>query len=226
MKINELSKELGIKNKDLITYLREAGFSSVSSHVQVASEDMIAMAHKHFDAPKETVKEPEKEIPKKPVVEKPVEEKPLKQFKLDDMIPCRSVTPYGVTLESPDKTMIYRWKNWGDVEMVRYKDLQSWRRNAIVTNPMILIEDADLVEQWKRDIGDIYKPFIGVEYPEELFDLSDDDFENLLRTGSRTVKQIIATVAMTMIRAENYPDVRKLRIIDDVLGTMLMQVLR
>lgn len=226
MKINELAKELGIKNKDLITYLREAGFSSVSSHVQVASEDMIAMAHKHFDAPNETVKEPEKEIPKKPVVEKPVEEKPLKQFKLDDMIPCRSVTPYGVTLESPDKTMIYRWKNWGDVEMVRYKDLQSWRRNAIVTNPMILIEDADLVEQWKRDIGDIYKPFIGVEYPEELFDLSDDDFENLLRTGSRTVKQIIATVAMTMIRAENYPDVRKLRIIDDVLGTMLMQVLR
>lgn len=228
MKIGELSKELGIKNKELITYLREAGFSSVSSHVQVASEDMIAMAHKYFDAPKETVKvsEPKKEASKQPVVEKPVEKKPLKQFKLDDMIPCRSVTPYGITLESPDKTVIYRWKNWGDVEMVRYKDLQSWRRNAIVTDPMILIEDADLVEQWKRDIGDVYKPYIGVEYPEELFDMSDDDFEKLLRTGNRTVKQIIATTAMSMIRAENYPDVRKLRIIDDVLGTMLMQVLR
>lgn len=142
------------------------------------------------------------------------------------MIPCRSVTPYGLILESPDRTLIYRWSNWGDVELVRYKDLQSWRRNPIVTDPKILIEDADLVEQWKRDIGDVYKPFIGVDYPEELFDLSDDDFEKLLRTGNRTVKQIIATTAMSMIRAENYPDVRKLRIIDDVLGTMLMQVLR
>lgn len=227
MKIGELSKELGIKNKELITYLREAGFSSVSSHVQNATEDMIVMAHKQFDTPKETIVEPIKKTPKEPVeAEKPVVKKSVRQFKLDDMIPCRSVTPYGVTLESPDKTMIYRWRNWGDVEMVRYKDLQSWRRNSIITDPMILIEDADLVEQWKRDIGDVYKPFIGVEYPEELFDMSDDDFEKLLRTGNRTVKQIIATTAMSMIRAENYPDVKKIRIIDDVLGTMLMQVLR
>ena len=227
MKIGELSKELGIKNKELITYLREAGFSSVSSHVQNATEDMIVMAHKQFDTPKETIVEPIKKTPKELVeAEKPVVKKSVRQCKLDDMSQCRSVTPYGVTLESPDKTMIYRWRNWGDVEMVRYKDLQSWRRNSIITDPMILIEDADLVEQWKRDIGDVYKPFIGVEYPEELFDMSDDDFEKLLRTGNRTVKQIIATTAMSMIRAENYPDVKKIRIIDDVLGTMLMQVLR
>ena len=223
MKIGELSKELGVKNKDLITYLREAGFSSVSSHVQAATEDMIVMAHKHFDALEETPKEEE---PAEQPVEKSSQKRPLKRFALDDMIPCRSVTPYGLILESPDKTLIYRWSNWGDVELVRYKDLQSWRRNPIVTDPKILIEDADLVEQWKRDIGDVYKPFIGVDYPEELFDLSDDDFEKLLRTGNRTVKQIIATTAMSMIRAENYPDVRKLRIIDDVLGTMLMQILR
>lgn len=48
MKINDLSKELGVKNKDLIAYLNEAGFTKVSSHLQVASDDMIAMARKRF----------------------------------------------------------------------------------------------------------------------------------------------------------------------------------
>lgn len=48
MKINDLSKELGVKNKDLIAYLNEAGFNKVSSHLQMASDDMIAMAHERF----------------------------------------------------------------------------------------------------------------------------------------------------------------------------------
>lgn len=48
MKINDLSKELGVKNKDLIAYLNEAGFNKVSSHLQMASDDMIAMARERF----------------------------------------------------------------------------------------------------------------------------------------------------------------------------------
>ena len=48
MKINDLSKELGVKNKDLIAYLNEVGFNKVSSHLQMASDDMIAMARERF----------------------------------------------------------------------------------------------------------------------------------------------------------------------------------
>lgn len=48
MKINDLSKELGVKNKDLIAYLNEAGFNKVSSHLQMASDDMIDMARERF----------------------------------------------------------------------------------------------------------------------------------------------------------------------------------
>ena len=48
MKINDLSKELGVKNKDLIAYLNEAGFNKVSSHLQMASDDMISMARERF----------------------------------------------------------------------------------------------------------------------------------------------------------------------------------
>jgi len=54
MKINDLSKELGVKNKELITYLKDQGFK-VSSHMQNADEDMITVAQKHFEELKKQV---------------------------------------------------------------------------------------------------------------------------------------------------------------------------
>ncbi len=54
MKINDLSRELDVKNKELITYLKSAGFK-VSSHMQNADEDMIQMAQKHFEELKKSV---------------------------------------------------------------------------------------------------------------------------------------------------------------------------
>lgn len=128
-------------------------------------------------------------------------------------------------MDSNDHSRIYEWQAWGDEEQVRYDDLLSWRKKNIVTQPKILIKDADLVAQWSKDIGDAYKPFIGVDYPEELFRLSDKNFEQLLRTGNRTVRQIIQVTAMSMIKAENYPEVQKIKMIDDVTGSCLMDFL-
>jgi hypothetical protein len=68
-------------------------------------------------------------------------------------------------MDSNDHSRIYEWQAWGDEEQVRYDDLLSWRKKNIVTQPKILIRDADLVAQWSKDIGDAYKPFIGVDYP-------------------------------------------------------------
>ena len=228
MKINELSKELGVKNKDLITYLNQVGFTKVSSHLQTASEDMIAMAKQHFSevvpakTMSETIKEDKEQ--KKAQVKKPARKQP-KRFKSDDLITCVSVTPWRLIMDSSDHSRIYDWAAWGDEEEVRYDDLLSWRKKEIITQPQILIQDQDLVEQWKRDIGDAYKPFIGVDYPQELFKVSDQAFEKLLRTGSVTVKKIIQVVAMSMIKAQNYPDIQKIKMVDDITGSCLMDFL-
>ena len=57
MIVNELSKELGIKNKDLIDYLKSQNFK-VSSHMQTVNDDMIAVAREHFViTPQQTIKE-------------------------------------------------------------------------------------------------------------------------------------------------------------------------
>ena len=112
-----------------------------------------------------------------------------------------------------------------EIEYLKYRDLQALRRTEYITKPKILIMDTDLRNQWGRELGDVYKYFDGIEYPEEYFDRSNDEFEELIKNAPHWLTDIIKVTAMAMIRAENYPDVKKIRIIDDTLGTCIKDFL-
>ena len=146
-----------------------------------------------------------------------------KTFKPDDVIPCRSVTPWKLNALGIDGRTVYHWEYFGDVDYLTYRDLQALRRSDFVTKPKFIIEDADLCYQWRRELGDTYKYFLGVEYPEEFFDLSDNEFEKLLKQAPDTIKEVIKVTAMNMIKNENYPTIQKLTLIDNILGTCLKE---
>lgn len=232
MKIYELSKELGITNKDLITFLKGKEFK-ISSHQQTVTDQMIDLSRENFkknpiiekteniDTTVSKITEEKTEL-KKNIAEIIPE---TKTFKLDDLIPCRSVTPWKLVAVGSDKNTVYNWSGYGDVDYVLYKDLQMFRRKELITKPKIIIEDADLCYQWRRELGDTYKYFLGVEYPEEFFDLSDSKFRDLLTTAPNVVKEVIKTTAMNMVRNENYPTVQKLSLIDEILGTCIKDFL-
>lgn len=228
MKVYEFSKKLGTDSKTLITFFKDNNFK-VSSHNQNLTDAQINFAKKNFDAKKYT--EPEDEIddeiddeistelePKKEV---PIRE--LKKFNMDDMIECRSVVPWKMVEIGADRTTTYAWEGYGDIEIVSYRDLQSWRRKEILTAPKIVILDADLNELWKRDLGSTYKKFLSVEYPEEFFDIEDSKFKAMLTKAPDVFKEIIKYTAMDMIHHENYPSIQKINIIDEVLGTCIKE---
>lgn len=222
MKVNELSKELGVTNKELIDFLKKNGYK-VSSHMQSVTDEMIDLARENLVDTKveeETEKDIDNIIPKK---EKPEVKVETKTFKPDDVIPCRSVTPWKLNALGVDRRTVYHWEYYGDVDYLTYRDLQALRRTNYITKPKILIEDPDLCYQWRRELGDTYKYFLGVEYPEEFFDLSDSDFEKLLKQAPDTVKEVIKVTAMNMIKNENYPTIQKLTLIDNILGTCLKE---
>lgn len=222
MKVNELSKELGVTNKELIDFLKKNGYK-VSSHMQSVTDEMIDLARENLVSTKveeETEKDIDNIIPKK---EKPEVKVETKTFKPDDVIPCRSVTPWKLNALGVDRRTVYHWEYYGDVDYLTYRDLQALRRTNYITKPKILIEDPDLCYQWRRELGDTYKYFLGVEYPEEFFDLSDSDFEKLLKQAPDTVKEVIKVTAMNMIKNENYPTIQKLTLIDNILGTCLKE---
>ena len=223
MKISELSKELNITTKELIQYLNENKFN-VKSHMVTATDEMIELAKEHFKEVKE--KEPvttEKEDVKKKDINGYIPTG--KKYEMTDLIPCKSVTPCELVLVGVDKTTVYHWNYFGDVDYVSYRDLQSWRRNESITAPLILIEDPELCYQWRNDLKDSYQKYLGVEYPEEFFELSDNEFEDRLRKADKSFKEVIKITAVNMINNTNYPSIQKIRLIDDIFGTCLKDFL-
>lgn len=228
MKVNELSQELNITNKELISYLKDKDFK-ISSHMQNVTDEMIDMARDYFakveDSVDDLLEETIEELDEQPKDKKASTIYLPKKFELDDMIPCRSVTPWKLMSVGTDKYTVYVWNGFGDIEYVRYRDLQAMRRKNIIRKPKILIDNADLCYQWRNDLGDTYKHYIGVDYPEEFFDLSDEKFKRLLTKAPDVLKEVIKFTAINMVRNENYPTLQKLSIIDDLLGTCIKDFL-
>lgn len=223
MKVYELSKKLGTDNKTLITFFKENGHK-VSSHNQNLTDAQISYAKKNFDAkkyeePKEDIEEDIEDVEETPKKEIPQRE--LKKFNMDDMIECKSVVPWKMVEVGADRISTYAWEGFGDVEIVSYRDLQSWRRKEILTAPKIIILDADLNELWKHDLGSTYKKYLDVEFPEEFFDIEDSRFRTMLSNAPDVFKEVIKYTAMDMIHNQNYPSIQKINIIDEVLGTCI-----
>ena len=225
MKVNELSKQLNITNKELIAFLKNKGYK-ISSHMQKVPDNVIDEAIEFFSKIEEQIEE--KVEDKQSVKENVVETKPdykHKKFNADDIIVCKSVVPYKLNAVSVDKNKVYHWEYYGDIDYVEYRDLQALRRTNYITKPLIMIEDPDLCYQWRRELGDTYKYYLGIEYPEEFFDKSDAEFEKILNEAPNTIKDVIKITAINMIRNENYPSVQKLVLIDEILGTCLKEFL-
>ena len=156
MKIFELAKELDVTPKDLIAYYRNNNYQ-VSSHMQNVTDEMIDFARENMkeDSDSKTEDIENKDLNTKEV--KSQEKITTKTFKPDDEIPCKSVTPWKLTAVGVDKNTLYHWEYFGDVEYVKYRDLQALRRTEYVTKPKILIMDKNLRNQWGRELGDVYK---------------------------------------------------------------------
>ena len=223
MKIFELSKELSITNKELISFLNQNNYS-VCSHMQNMTDEMIELARNNFKL-SETNEQVIEEIKNLQTNINEQEQSSTRVFKADDEIICKSVTPWKLTAVGVDKKTVYHWEYFGDIDYVKYRDLQALRRTDYITKPSIIIMDKDLRKQWSRELKDTYKYFENINYPEEYFLKSDSDFEDILQNAPVWVKEIIKTTALTMVKVKNYPSLNKIILIDKILGTCIKDFL-
>lgn len=150
----------------------------------------------------------------------PVKEK--RKFEATDVIKCRSVT-YGELLlpSSKNKDLLYSWADYGDEQEVEYQDLRALRsrRSQYIYGPLFIIEDEDLLDEWK-DLNDVYKKMPNINL-DELFSLSVSELSRRLQLIPKAFKETIKNAASARILSGELDSISKIKAIDEVLGTDL-----
>lgn len=145
-----------------------------------------------------------------------------KKFAPDDRIACRSVTFGELLLSGTKSKLMYSWSNYGDVTEVEFQDLQALKsmKSSYLFRPRFVIEDEELVEQWSKDFGDMYKTIEDADI-EELFNLSLGQFKSRLKKAPKGVQQAVKNIAGDMILNGSLDSLAKIKAIDEILGTDL-----
>ena len=176
----------------------------------------------------ETVDIVEELVEENTVMEKPATPKKVNKPKHDqnELILCRSVRFGELRLIGPKTRMPYSWANEGDVREVEYQDLVSWRalHSRYLFDPMIIIEDEDIVEEWKADLGPIYENLAQVDL-KEMFKLPHRQFVVQLKKLPDAMKSTVQNMAYSMIQDGTLYDLRTIKAIDEILGTELKMMI-
>jgi hypothetical protein len=143
-----------------------------------------------------------------------------------ELILCRSVRFGELRLIGPKTRMPYSWANEGDVREVEYQDLVSWRalHSRYLFEPMIIIEDEDIVEEWKADLGDLYDELQSIDI-KAMFKLPHRNFVAQLKKLPAGMKTTVQNMAYSMIQDGTLYDLRTIKAIDETLGTELIMMI-
>ena len=160
-----------------------------------------------------------------PVVEKP---KKVNKPKHDpsELIACRSMIFGELMLIGPKTKMRYSWANEGDIREVEYQDLVSWRalHSKYLFAPYIIIEDEDICEEWKADLGPVYDKLQDINL-RDIFNMPQRQFVAQLKQLPDTMKTSMQNMAYSMIQDGSLYDLRKIKAMDEILGTELTMMI-
>lgn len=164
--------------------------------------------------------------PKEPV-EKVAPKASKRKFEPTETIPCRSVCYGELALEGYKSKILYTWANCGDYADVEYQDLQALqsRKSGFLTQPLFIIEDEDLVEQWGHLLNPIYSK-IQEDDIEQILKLSPSQLKKRLKDAPKGIKESIKNMAAAQIMSGELDSLNKIKAIDEVLGIELMSMIK
>ena len=144
----------------------------------------------------------------------------------DELIVCRSVVFGELFIIGPKTKMVYSWSNEGDFREMEYQDLVSLKalRHKYLFAPFIIIEDEALREEWKTDLDPVYDKIDEINL-RDLFDMPQRQFVAKLKQLPESVKSSVQNMAYSMIKDGTLYDLRKINVMDEVLGTDLKMMI-
>lgn len=168
---------------------------------------------------RKTIKEVAQEEPQ--VIKESVKKPTPRKYKAGDMVPCKCVRPNKVIFHSGKTDNRYYWYGYGDVVEVDYADLMAMKsaKMSYLYKPLIVILDDELIQQWSRDLSNLYSNFTVYENLDDFFELSNSDFEEKLSASSPGFQDLIKTITARKIKDGTLDSRKKIQIIDEILKT-------
>lgn len=175
----------------------------------------------------ETVTAPvQKETAAKPVAETKITST-KKTFDASEPILCTSVTAGELILVGKKTGNVYNWSAYNDTAYVEYQDLQSLKltKSPYVYRPLFIIENEEVVEQW-ADVKALYESIYNAGTMEEILELDDMSFRRTLQELPLGIKNSLKTTVYDMVENGTLDSLKKIKAIDEILGTDIMSLIR
>lgn len=149
-----------------------------------------------------------------------------KSFNDTDLIECKSVTNGELIMIGKKSGIIYRWADYGDIENVEYRDLLYATRSKLsyITEPLLLILDDDFISQ-NRELSDFYDNMYVFKDVMEILNLPVDKMKEVVSKLPKGIKNAIKGIVVTLIDEGQFDSFKKIKALDEVLGTMMVQTL-
>ena len=152
--------------------------------------------------------------------------KEVRKFSNSDLIPCKSVTSGELLMVGAKTGILYKWASCDDIEDVEYQDLLyvTRQRSSYVMKPYFIVLDDDFVSQ-NKELDNLYRNMYSFREINDILALEPNNMRQVIMSLPAGVQEAVKGVAATKINDGSFDSVRKIKILDEIFGTSMLQIL-
>ena len=147
-----------------------------------------------------------------------------KEFGQEDLILCRSMVSGQLFVDGVRSGLLYTFADYNDTCEIEYRDLiylvRSYKDKTIY-EPRIIIEDEDFIAENPK-LAELYESMYTKGDLMEIINLPISQMVDTINALPMGCKNALKGIAATMIDNGQLDSIQKIKIIDNVLGTDLM----
>ena len=150
-----------------------------------------------------------------------------REYKGDDLIPCRSMTKGELIYIGKKTKEIYTWADYDDITEVEYQDLLALKsaKSPFIFEALFIIEDEELIETTKwKDVKAVYEKIYSDDVP-TLISMDTNKFKKVFPTLPNGLKKAVITEVSTQMEAGTFDSIQKINFIDELCNTDLASML-
>lgn len=142
-----------------------------------------------------------------------------KQYKDHDLIKCHSCVIGGLTITCKSGNYYY-FNDYGAEIEIEYKDLSELVRTHSdhIFNPRIIVDDAELVSQFKQ-LSDFYEKSYTTKNLKDILNLPINKMVSVINDLPDGVKNNLCKIAAKMIHSGELDSLQKLKALDKIYNT-------